>query len=97
MNGGGRIQASLDTPEETGTERWCELTFQDSGCGIPARDIDRIFDPFFTSKSGGTGLGLSIVHRIVADHKGTVHVASTPGKGTRFVLRFPAAPQEVLS
>ncbi len=96
MNNGGRIRVSLDTLDADGSGRWCELVFQDSGCGIPAGDIDRIFDPFFTNKSGGTGLGLSIVHRIVADHKGTVHVSSAPFKGTRFVLRFPMA-QEVLS
>jgi signal transduction histidine kinase len=98
MNEAGQINTSLTmVPVGDESERWCELVFQDLGCGINDRDIDRIFDPFFTNKPGGTGLGLSIVHRIVVDHRGTVQVASTPGKGTRFILRFPMVAQEVLS
>jgi signal transduction histidine kinase len=98
MNEPGRIKASLTmAPVNDESDRWCELVFQDPGCGINSQDIERIFDPFFTNKPGGTGLGLSIVHRIVVDHGGTVNVASTPGKGTRFILRFPMVAQEVLS
>ena len=97
MHEAGSIRVSLDISGGDGPDRSCELTVQDSGCGIHARDIERIFDPFFTNKSGGTGLGLSIVHRIVSDHKGTVQVSSAPGKGTRFVVRLPMAAQEVLS
>lgn len=96
MNQPGRIQVSASGLEDS-TGRWCELVFLDSGCGISDKDMDRIFDPFFTNKPGGTGLGLSIVHRIIADHKGTIHVASTPGRGTRVVLRLPMATEEVFS
>ena len=87
MNQPGRIQIFLSVRGE-GPGSWCEMAFQDSGCGINSKDIERIFDPFFTNKPGGTGLGLSIVHRIIVDHKGTIHIASTPGKGTRVVLRL---------
>jgi signal transduction histidine kinase len=96
MDQPGKITLSGRILEESGAQ-WCELVFLDSGCGIEDKDMDRIFDPFFTNKPGGTGLGLSIVHRIIADHKGTIHVASTPGRGTRVVLKLPVATEEVFS
>jgi PAS domain S-box-containing protein len=96
MNQPGRVRISVNALEDS-SGRWCELAFLDSGCGINGRDIERIFDPFFTNKPGGTGLGLSIVHRIVEDHNGTIHVTSTPGRGTRVLLKVPLAMQEVLS
>jgi signal transduction histidine kinase len=68
-----------------------ELEVTDNGCGIPPEIRDKIFDPFFTTKppGKGTGLGLSICHGIVADHGGSIHVESTVGKGTSFVIRLP--------
>jgi PAS domain S-box-containing protein len=65
------------------------LTVADTGRGIPAGDLSRVFDPFFTPKATGTGLGLSVSYGIVQDHGGTIDVESTPGRGTRFVLTFP--------
>lgn len=64
----------------------------DSGWGIPQGDLERIFEPFYTTKErkGGTGLGLSIVHGIVAGHKGFVSVSSVVGKGTTFRVFLPA-------
>ena len=96
MNQPGCVKISLNTLEDS-SGRWCELAFLDSGCGINGMDIERIFDPFFTNKPGGTGLGLTIVHRIVDDHNGIIHVTSTPGRGTRVLLKLPLATQEVLS
>jgi signal transduction histidine kinase len=95
MSQPGTVNVSVSPMEESGAE-WCEMVFQDSGCGIAPKDIERIFDPFFTNKPGGTGLGLSIVHRIIADHKGTIHISSILGKGTRVVLRLPIADQDAL-
>jgi len=66
-----------------------ELVVSDSGQGIPAEDIDHIFEPFFTRSRGGTGLGLSITQRIVEEHHGTITVASTKGAGTVFTIRLP--------
>jgi signal transduction histidine kinase len=65
------------------------VAVQDSGCGIPAADLDRLFDDFFTTKQGGTGLGLPITRRIMTAHQGTIEVQSSPGEGTIFELVFP--------
>jgi len=67
------------------------LEVLDTGKGILPKDINRIFDPFFTSKEGGSGLGLSIVHKIVEIHGGDISVESRPERGTTFSLTFPAA------
>jgi signal transduction histidine kinase len=65
----------------------------DTGAGIPAEHLDRIYDPFFTTKpiGLGTGLGLSITYGIVREHDGSIHCESAPGQGTRFTLRFRQA------
>jgi two-component system sensor histidine kinase PilS (NtrC family) len=87
MPRGGRIELRGRAAEAG----WLEVTVRDSGEGIAAKDLPRIFDPFFTTKPTGTGLGLAIVHRIVQSHGGTITVASRPGAGATFTLRFPAA------
>lgn len=65
----------------------------DTGSGIPAEHLARIYDPFFTTKAigQGTGLGLSITYGIVREHEATIQCESAPGKGTRFELRFARA------
>ncbi len=63
---------------------------RDTGHGIAEEDVDHIFEPFFSRKSGGTGLGLATTARIVEAHKGTIDVLSQPGKGTTFTIRLPA-------
>jgi signal transduction histidine kinase len=74
------------------------LTVRDNGSGIPKEILPKIFDRFFTTKSGpdasgkgGTGLGLSACKQIIDEHKGRIRVESTVGKGTAFTIRFPAA------
>ena len=68
-----------------------ELVVADHGHGMDADTLARIFDPFYTTKSTGTGLGLSISYGIVRDHGGTITPESTPGEGSRFVVRLPLA------
>jgi signal transduction histidine kinase len=68
---------------------WVELSIQDSGLGIPPEDMDKLFDPFFSTKEGGMGLGLSIAHRIIDQHHGKIEVESSPGKGTLFSISLP--------
>ena len=71
----------------------CIATVSDSGCGIPAEVLPRIFDAFFTTKPEGlgTGLGLAISREIVHRAGGRIHVESAPGKGTTFTVELPAA------
>jgi two-component system, NtrC family, sensor histidine kinase HydH len=68
-----------------------EVRFADTGAGIPEEALDRIFIPFYTTKTKGTGLGLAISQRIVKGHGGNIEVQSRVGEGTEFVLRFPSA------
>jgi signal transduction histidine kinase len=69
------------------------VEIEDSGVGIAPGVLDRIFNPFFTTKDGGTGLGLSLTHRIVEDHGGAIDVRSTPGAGTTFRIVLPLMPE----
>jgi signal transduction histidine kinase len=66
-----------------------KFVVEDEGAGIPPENIERIFHPFFTTKSKGTGLGLAITQRIVREHGGHIEVKSVPGNGTRFRLGLP--------
>jgi len=66
-----------------------KFVVDDQGVGIPAENLERIFQPFFTTKAKGTGLGLPITQKIVREHGGQIQVKSTPGNGTRFTLTFP--------
>jgi signal transduction histidine kinase len=63
----------------------------DTGCGIPEADLKRIFEPFFSTKTGkgGTGLGLSITYGLIQELGGSVSVRSEVGKGTEFTVRLP--------
>lgn len=72
-----------------GTGSYLELIVKDNGPGIPASIMDRIFDPYFTTKAEGNGLGLSVVHGIVRKTGGQIQVASSPGRGTVFKVYFP--------
>ena len=68
------------------------LTVSDTGIGIPEKDLDRIFEPFYTKKvmgRSGTGLGMAVVWGTVKDHNGYIDVQSTEGQGTTFTLYFP--------
>ena len=65
------------------------LSFEDSGKGIGEKDLDNIFNPFFTTKDEGTGLGLAICYGIINRHEGEIEVHSTPGKGTCFTIKLP--------
>ena len=71
--------------------KYLELTVSDTGHGMDLQTMERIFEPYFTTKKTGhgTGFGLALVHSIVKDHGGEIFVKSKPGKGTRFHLFFP--------
>ena len=75
-----------------------EITIKDSGHGIPPELVEKIFDPFFSTKATGegAGLGLSVSYAIVKEHKGTIRVASQPESGTTFTLRFPIVMETLM-
>jgi len=77
------------------TGDYVELAITDSGPGIPPALVERIFDPFFSTKENGkgTGMGLAIVHGIVHEHGGHVLVETAPGGGARFCVLWPALPE----
>ncbi len=94
--GGGVLRLALEQlPSEGTAPAMMQLTIEDSGPGIPAEIRDRIFEPFYTTKSPGkgTGLGLSVVHGIVAAHSGTLQIDCPPGGGTVVRVRIPTATE----
>jgi len=87
MPGGGTVR--IETAPAVGQPGWIRLAVTDSGPGIQAEMMPKLFDPFYTNKASGTGLGLWISKRIVRDHRGTIEVQSEPGQGTVFIMTFP--------
>lgn len=71
-----------------------EIVFEDSGPGIDAKDVEKIFYPFFTTKEQGTGLGLAIAYRIIEEHNGKIRAESAIGKGTSFNIILPSNKNE---
>jgi signal transduction histidine kinase len=66
-----------------------KINIMDNGHGIEGKDLKKVFDPFFTSKSKGTGLGLSICKQIVKMHSGSIAIKSVKGKGTAVIIKLP--------
>lgn len=92
MSNGGSVAIAVRTNAEAGMG---EISVRDSGSGIPAEKLQKIFDPFYSTKTadeqgqGGTGLGLALCREIIEAHRGRIRVESAVGKGTMFTLRLP--------
>ncbi len=86
MEQGGELTVTAENSEEGKTVL---IKVHDNGCGIPPENIPQLFYPYFTTKTGGTGIGLAISQKIVSDHKGTIMVDSTEGKGTTVTVELP--------
>jgi signal transduction histidine kinase len=71
-----------------------EISVIDRGAGIEPKQLDNVFNPFFTTKSDGVGLGLAIVSKIVDEHNGRIVVESNPGQGSVFCVYLPARQKE---
>jgi two-component system sensor kinase FixL len=84
MQGRGRIEVNVKTVDST-----CEIAFTDAGPGIPSEIREKIFTPFFTTKSRGSGLGLPTAKRLVEAHQGRISIDCPPTGGTTVVLRLP--------
>ncbi len=65
------------------------FTIADDGCGVPAEDKPRLFEPYFSTKKTGTGLGLAIVSSVISDHNGYIRVKDNQPRGTRFIVELP--------
>ena len=83
---GGRVLIKLSNSGDNSVK----VEISDTGCGIAAEDISKVFEPYFSTKETGTGLGLAIVKKAVDDHGGTINVASKQGSGTTFTIILPA-------
>lgn len=100
MPGGGTIYISLENltsaphvgPAGTPGRLYVKVSIRDEGVGIPHHLLNKIFDPYFTTKKEGHGLGLAAGHAIVKSHGGYIGVASKEGEGTAFTIHLPAAP-----
>ncbi|HEY6118441.1 MAG TPA: ATP-binding protein, partial [Pyrinomonadaceae bacterium] len=78
------------TGTETGQgKRWATISIRDTGDGIAESDTQRIFIPFFTTKSKGHGIGLALAHRVITEHGGTLTAANALGGGAVFTIRLP--------
>lgn len=74
------------------TDTHCEVEIRDDGPGLSEEAVERVFDPYFTTKPGGTGLGLSITRGIIEEHGGAIDVTSSPGMGCQVLIRLPLEP-----
>jgi signal transduction histidine kinase len=90
MPGGGTVTVRTRRAEDGSAE----AEVRDTGSGIPTADLTRIFDPFYSTKERGTGLGLPYALRVVQEHRGTLRCESQQGRGTVFLVRIPAAPED---
>jgi len=92
--GDGTVELATDEPGGD----MISITIRDTGCGIPKEHLNRIWDPFFTTKEvgKGLGLGLALTYSIVKRHGGEIQVTSTPGRGSRFTVLLPACRHEGL-
>lgn len=72
---------------------WIEVSVTDTGPGIPVDNMDKLFEPLFTTKQGGVGFGLALVKTIIERHGGKVEAESEPGKGARFTMLLPVSPE----
>lgn len=84
MPEGGRLCIRLSLEDD-----FIKILFMDTGLGISQEVVEKIFEPFYTTKETGTGLGLAITHRIIEEHKGYIEVDSNPGEGTKINIYLP--------
>ena len=89
-NHSANLQSKGELQIDTGLEDgYAWSRFEDTGCGIPDENLEKIFEPLFTTKPKGIGLGLAITKRLVEQNGGKIEVASQTGKGTTFTVKLP--------
>jgi two-component system sensor histidine kinase HydH len=90
MDEGGNLLVRSSVTEDDKIK----VEIEDTGKGMDQEDLNKIFDPYFTTKSSGTGLGLAIVHKIIEAHQASIRAKSTSGKGTVFTIEIPIQPEK---
>ena len=80
------VQTEIETDQN---QRWATIVIRDSGPGIAPEDLQKIFIPFFTTKTKGHGIGLALAHRVITEHGGTLTAANAAGRGAAFTIRLP--------
>lgn len=99
MPEGGKLSIRTSLAEQIsgrGDDGLYQVLISDTGPGIPADKVSRIFEPFFSTKEGSTGLGLAICHNIVSMHRGEIYVTSGAGGGSAFTVALPISPGKKL-
>ena len=94
---GGRLIVKTEvsgTGDPPGRPKWVTVSFTDTGVGIPQENLEKIFEPLFTTKAKGIGLGLALVKTLVEGHEGTIEVKSQVGKGSTFTVKLPVSKAE---
>lgn len=89
IEGPGVVEVSSRLFTRDSSEQFVQIAVRDTGRGIPEKDLENIFNPFFTTKKEGSGLGLSISHQIIKEHDGYITVESKVGAGTTFFINLP--------
>lgn len=91
MPAGGTMTIKAEEIKAGFQDSYLQMRFADTGCGIPAKDLPKVFDPFFSTKQkqGGAGLGLSVTKGIVEEHGGNIGIESEAGKGTTVIINLP--------
>jgi len=91
MDGGGTLTVTV-AANDIGIRRMVRVDFIDSGAGIEPANLEKTWDPFFTTKpeGKGTGLGLAICRRVIEEHRGSIAIASEIGRGTKITIDLPA-------
>jgi two-component system NtrC family sensor kinase len=89
MTSGGQLTVKTCREEDDAI-----MTFADTGNGIDEADLERIFEPFYTTKDRGTGLGLAITRQIIEQHHGSIRMASCLNQGTAVTIRLPLVREE---
>ncbi|MEI6701907.1 MAG: cache domain-containing protein [Deltaproteobacteria bacterium] len=97
LNAGGAMPngVTLTVSTEAVDSMHLRVTFSDSGSGIPVESLEKIFEPFYTTKARGTGLGLAITRQIIEQHHGEIHIDSVVGVGTCVTVTLPTEQEEL--
>jgi len=98
LNAGGAMPegGTLQVKTDVGPEQTVRISFSDTGQGIPPESVEKIFEPFYTTKARGTGLGLAITRQIVEMHHGEISITSEIGKGTTVTVTLPIDHEDLL-